>query len=287
MLIESYYCPRTLQEATEILERYKTDIKICAGGTDLFVMMRKGKSQGRYLLDLGNLPLRYIRQNMDGTISVGAMTTLTEVADSPLLNREPFLFLQEAARHVGSHQIRNVATLVGNICTGIPSADTAEPLLALNAQIHLVSSGGERYVSAGEFFKGPRKIEAQPNELVTEVIFRADSMECSHTFFRKVGTRREMFISLFSVAALLKIGEDGSVKTAGIAMGVVAPTPLKLRRTEEFLCGKRLDDQAIAHALQIMQTEIHPRSSFHGSEEYRRTVASNLLRNILMQARDA
>ena len=286
MPIELCYCPETLREATEILERHKTEVKICAGGTDLFVMMRKGKSQGRYLMNLGNLPLHYIRQNMDDTISIGAMTTLTEVATSPILNREPFLFLREAARHVGSLQIRNMATLVGNICTGIPSADTAGPLLAANARVHLVSSKGERTISAEEFFKGPRKVELRPNELVTEIVLSADSGEGTHTFFRKVGTRKEMFISVFSIAALLKINEEGVIKKAGIAMGVVAPIPLKLRETERFLCNRQLDDQTTQHALQIMQEEIHPRSSRHGSEEYRRAVASNLLRNFLIQARD-
>lgn len=250
-------------------------------------MMRKGKSQGNYLMDLSGLPLNYIRKNVDGTVSIGAATTLTEVATSPLLNREPFLFLQEAARHVGSLQIRNMATLAGNICTGIPSADTAGPLLALDARVRLVRQGGERVIPLEQFFKGPRETEVQPDELVTEILLRDNAWEGVHTFFRKVGTRREMFISLLNIAVLLEKDGEGIIKTAGLAMGVVARVPLKLRETEAFLRNKRLDDQTIEETLQIMQSEISPRSSHHGSERYRRAVASNLLRNFLIQARDA
>ena len=215
---------------------------------------------------------------MDDTISIGAMTTLTEVATSPILNREPFLFLREAARHVGSFQIRNMATLVGNICTGIPRRGySAGPLLAANARVHLVSSKGERTISAEEFFKGPRKVELRPSELVTEI-----ATECRLQgkalipFSERLVLERRCLFPFFSIAALLKINEEGVIKKAGIAMGVVAPIPLKLRETERFLCNRQLDDQTTQHALQIMQEEIHPRSSRHGSEEYRRAVASKI-----------
>ena len=287
MQIEKCFCPKSLEEATTLLKEMGEDTRICAGGTDLFVMMRKGKVQGKYIMDLSSLQLDYIREESGKTISIGAMTTLTEIQNSLLLNREPFLFLQQAARHVGSSQIRNMATLAGNICTGIPSADAAVPLLALDASVRLLSAAGERLVPVSEFFKGPRKIDVRSDELVVEILLKNHPSEGMHTFFRKVGTRRELFISVFNTAVLIGKDPDGVVCTAGLAMGVVAPTPLKLKKTELFLLGKKLEAPVIDQALSIMQTEISPRSSHHGSEAYRRAVAEHVLRSFLIQAREA
>lgn len=287
MQVEKCFCPESLEEATALLKEIGEDTRICAGGTDLFVMMRKGKAQGKYIMDLSSMGLDYIREEPDGTLSIGAMATLTEIQDSPLLHREPYLFLQKAAGHVGSLQIRNMATLAGNICTGIPSADVAVPLLALDASVRLCSAAGERLVPAAEFFKGPRKIDVRPDELVAEILLKNYPSEGMRTYFRKVGTRRELFISIFNAAVLIGKDPDGIVRTVGLAMGVVAPTPVKLRKTEEFLRGKKLEQPVIDQAVCIMQTEISPRSSHHGSEQYRRTVAEHVLRSFLTQARES
>ena len=284
MAIEKCFCPKSLKEATDLLEQFNEEINICAGGTDLFVMMRKGKYHGKYLMDISQLGLNYIRENNDNTISIGAMATLTDVQNSEILAQEPYLFLQKAVTHIGSLQIRNMATLVGNICTGISSADAAGPLMVLDAQVRLISSHHERLISLTDFFESPRKTSVLSNELVTEIILSKKMSEKTRTYFKKVGTRKELFISVINVAMLIEKDPDGDVQRAGIAMGVVAPIPIRLIKTEAFLKGKKLNPTVIDDCLEIMQSEISPRSSHHGSEKYRRLVANNILRSFLIQS---
>lgn len=285
MRVEACYCPATMDEAAALLAEHQNDIRVCAGGTDLFVMMRKGKHLSRHLLDISGLGLDYIREHDDGTVSIGAGVTLTEVAGSAVLNRPPYRALQTAARHVGSLQIRNMATLAGNICTGITSADTAVPLLTLDTQVTLVSTRGTRTLPLTEFFIRPRQNAVEPDELVTELRLNVKGSETDClAYFRKVGTRKELLISIFNAAALLLKNGDGSLCSAALAMGVAAPIPIRLPETEAFLSGKTLDRNVIERAVEIMQTEIRPRSSHHGSEEYRRLLAENILRSFLTSA---
>ena len=284
MIVEKCYCPASIEEAVTLLAHHCGEMQICAGGTDLFVMMRKGKSQCRYLLDISGLNLASITKKPDGTISIGAGVTLSEVQRNEYLSHPAFQALQKAARHVGSLQIRNMATLVGNICTGITSADTAVPLLALDAHVKLVSKHGSRILPLTEFFIKPRQTAVESDELVTEIILKDYQDTRCQSYFRKVGTRKELLISIFNAAALLFLADDGTVRSAMLAMGVVAPIPIRLLKTEAFLTGKKMDNEVVEKAVAIMQEEIHPRSSFHGSEEYRRLLAANILREFLTDA---
>ena len=170
MQVETCFCPKTLDGAAELLSCSDGKVRICAGGTDLFVMMRKGKADAKYLMDLSDLSLDYIRKNPDGTISVGAMATLTQVAESELLAAPAYNALTCAAAHVGSVQIRNAATLVGNICTGITSADTCVALLVLDTRVVAYSVRGSRTIPIKDFFVSNRKLALEPDELVTEII---------------------------------------------------------------------------------------------------------------------
>lgn len=283
MTVEKCFCPASVEEAATLLAQHGRDIRICAGGTDLFVLHRKGKSLSRYLMDLSGLGLDQIREEADGRISLGAMATLTSIHDAPLLQREPFRCLREAAGHVGSRQIRNMATGVGNVCTGLPSADAAVALLALDAAVKVRSVRGTRLVPITEFFLAPRTVSLDADEFVTEILLPAPDGADSQSRFRKVGPRRELFISVFSVALWLRPGADGTVAHAAIAMGVMAPVPVRLPKTEAYLLGKPLSEAVIAQALAVMQTEVRPRSSHHGSEEYRRKLAENVLGRYLRE----
>ncbi len=282
-MIETCFCPTSVEEAVRLLHDYQNDIRICAGGTDLFVMMRKGKSPCRYLLDISGTGLDSVRRESDGTIRIGASVTLTKAQYDPLLAGGAFECLREACGHVGSLQIRNAATLVGNICTGIPSADIATPLLVLEARVRAESVRGERIIPMDEFFKGPRKIALEPDEMVTEVILDAPSPDAAiASRFRKVGPRKELVISIFNIAVLAELCGDVA-KRVRIAMGVVAPIPVRLNKTEAFLEGKPLEPSVVEEAIGLMQTEIAPRTSLHGSEAYRRLLAENLLRKYLLE----
>ena len=287
MLTEKCFSPSTVNEAVELLSRYGTEMKICAGGTDLFVMMRKGKTAARYLLNLSELDLSYVRKNEDNSLAIGAMMTLNHLQTQPLLNNEPFFALLKAADHVGSLQIRNMATVVGNICTGISSADVSVPLLALDAQVHAVSAKGSRFIPLSEFFIGPRQLAITPNELITELILPAPTKERYFSYFRKVGTRKELLISTLNIAGILHLDAEGIVDELRLAMGVVAPFPVRLFETEKALLGKSLTSETLDGAEAALRGEIHPRSSHHGSKEYRTLLAVNLLRRLLADANES
>lgn len=287
MKIERCFCPSSLREAAELLGQYGPETKLCAGGTDLFVMMRKGSAESRYLMDLSGAGLDYIRGNEDGTVSIGAMATLTEIHRADILRREPFFCLREAVRRVGSRQIRNVATAAGNVCTGLPSADAAVALLALDARLRITGTHGSRECPVSEFFLAPREIALGRDELVAEIVLpRFEDDGTWQSRFRKVGPRKELFISILSLALCARRDRRNAVREISIAMGVMAPVPIRLVKTEAFLVGKRLDGEEIREALAIAGTEVRPRSSSHGSESYRRRAAENLLRKYLMEIRE-
>ena len=286
MTVEKCFCPVSLNEAVALLERYGPETRICAGGTDLFVLNRKGKSQGQYLMDLSGLGLDYIQSPEADRVSIGAMTTLTRIHDDPLLKGASFQCLRDAAGHVGSRQIRNMATGVGNVCTGLPSADVAISLLALDAELKIVSTRGTRLLPLADFFLGPRQVALAADELITEIILPVGPGTASQSRFRKIGPRRELFISVFSIALWLREGPGHTVEHSSVAMGVMAPIPIRLPKTEAYLLGKPLSDDVIREALAIMQTEVRPRSSHHGSAEYRRKLAQNILRRYLQEIRD-
>lgn len=279
MSVKECFSPNSLSEALELLEKYGPSAQICAGGTDLFVMMRKGKVAPQYLMDLSSLGLSYIRET-NAHISIGAMTSLSETEKSPLLHKEPYTFIQQAAGWIGSPQIRNAATLVGNICTGISSADMAPPLLALDAHVKISGQNGDRSIPLSDFFLSPRKIAVNRGELVSEIYMPRLPAKGYHTFFRKVGTRKELFISILNIAVCLGM-EAHQVNTARIAMGLMAPTPIRLYQTEALLTGTLLTEKVIDEALRIMKTEIHPRTSRHATKEYRIMLAENILRRYL------
>lgn len=286
-MTETCFSPSVVSEAVELLARYGAEMKICARGTDLFVMMRKGKADARYLLNLSELDLSYVRKNKDGSLAIGAMMTLNHLQTQPLLAAEPYLALRKAADHVGSLQIRNMATVVGNICTGISSADVSVPLLALDAQVHAVSAEGSRLIPLSEFFTGPRKLAITPNELITELILPAPAKQDYFSYFRKVGTRKELLISTLNIAGVLHLDQQGIVDELRLAMGVVAPVPVRLCKTEKALLGNPLTSKTLKEAEAALLSEIHPRSSHHGSKEYRTLLAVNLLRRLLTDAEES
>lgn len=281
MRVKECFCPSSQEQALALLAELGDALQICAGGTDLLVMLRKGKTEAPFLMDISGLDLSGIREEEDH-ISIGALATLTDVQESPLLNKEPYRFLQRAAGWVGSPQIRNAATLAGNLCTGIPSADTSTPLLALDARVRLASVRRTREIPLTGFFLAPRKTALEADEMVTEVLLPRFPSGDYRTEFRKVGTRKELFISIFHIASLLEM-EGPLVKRARFAMGVMAPVPVRLFRTEELLTGKSLTPALIDEALETMKTEVHPRTSRHASKEYRMMLAENLLHRFLTE----
>ena len=254
-------------EALQLLSEFGADARVVSGGTDVLVELQRGVKPTRTLIDITALDeLRGVRRDGD-EIVLGGLCTHNDVIASRDC-REALLPLAQACAEVGAPQIRTRATIAGNIITASPANDTIVPLAMLGGTIVLRSVRGERSVDVSEFFTGFRSTVAAPDELVTAIRVRALD-EKSRGVFLKMGLRRAQAISVISAAARVRFDGD-RVAEAAIALGCVAPTIVRLPKTEAFLAGKKLDDATIAQAAQLGLSEIAPIGDVRGSAEYRR-----------------
>ncbi len=276
-----YLEPASLQQALEWLNTYRGRARVLAGGTDLYLRLRKRVFLPDYVIDLKRVPsLNYMTSDGQGGVRIGPTTLQGDVAASPLV-QQTFPALAEAARWVGAVQTRNRATLVGNICNASPAADTAPALLGYGAQVKIASAQGERTVPLEEFFVGPGKTGLQENELVAELLVPAPQPRTGGAFFRR--TRTAMDIAVVCAAAVLSLA-DGTCRDARIALGAVAPTPVRAQRAERALVGQALTERVIEEASRIAAEEARPITDVRGSEEYRREMVRVLTRRGLTQA---
>jgi aerobic carbon-monoxide dehydrogenase medium subunit len=276
-----YLEPKSIQQALEWLYTYRGRARVLAGGTDLYLRLRKGVFLPDYVIDLKRVPgMDYITPNRGGGVQIGPTTLQDEVARSSLI-RQLYPALAEAALWVGSVQTRNRATVVGNLCNASPAADTAPALLSYGAQVKIASLQGERTLPLEEFFMGPGKTALQDNELVAEVNLPAPGSHTGAAFFRR--TRTAMDIAVVCGAAMLQLA-NGSCQNARIGLGAVGPTPLRATRAEAALRGQPLTDQVIEEASLLASEEARPIDDVRGSAEYRREMVRVLTRRGLRQA---
>lgn len=279
--IEQYSAPTSLDEAVEILRA--GNVTVFAGGTDVMVQSQIGKVQLKpVLMNIRRIAgISGVRAE-GGTIRIGALTTITELLDSALV-RERLGILREACDHFASDQLRNAATLGGNICNASPAGDTLVPLLVLNARVALVSkpngSISRRTVPLAEFFAGPGRTHRQPGELLTEIEL-PEPPAGFHGVFFKFGTRPALDIATISIG-LGAVRDAGVLRDVRVAYGSVAPTPIRGPLTEAALEGRALDTQTIEAALGAAAEETHPISDVRASGWYRIEMIRNTLRRIL------
>ncbi|MDR2909413.1 MAG: FAD binding domain-containing protein [Oscillospiraceae bacterium] len=283
-----YEAPACKAEALRLLAVNSgvRNLRIFAGGTDLLLRVRAGKEKDPTVLDISGLGLDYIEEEAD-LIRVGAMVTLSRAqkffADLP----EPLRLQSVSSGRVGCWQTRNVATLAGNVCTGLPSADAAVTLLCLEAGIRAESVRGSRLIPIDEFFKGPRRLALEEDEMVTEIVIPKPIAPDGGRFggdFEKLGRRGELFISVLSVGCLLQLNAAGAVEKARLACGVLAPAPIRLYETEKFLAGKNLTDDLLLKAGEVMRGEIKPRDSYRGSRRYREAAGVNVMKRVVKKS---
>jgi carbon-monoxide dehydrogenase medium subunit len=276
-----YLQPQSLQQALEWLNTYRARARVLAGGTDLYLRLRKQVFVPDYVIDLKRVPqLSYITPDRSGGVQIGPTTLQEEVARSPEM-QQLYPALAEAALWVGAVQTRNRATVIGNICNASPAADTAPALLGYGAQVKMASINGERVVPLDEFFVGPGRTALQDNELVAEIMLPAPRPRTGGAFFRR--TRTAMDIAVICGAAVLNM-TNGTCQNARIALGAVGPTPLRALRAEAVLQGQTLTDQRIEEASRIASEEARPIDDVRGSAEYRRDMVYVLTRRGLRQA---
>jgi len=277
-----YCAPKELEEALDIFAKYGERARALAGGTDLILFMERGRLRPELVVEVPSRPPFVGIEMTDGYIRIGSRTTMRELETSSLI-REKIPILADAASKVGSLQIRNLATIGGNICTASPAGDTLPALLVLDASVKLVSKGGERLIPLREFFVGPGETVRQPNELLTEVIVPLLPSHSGCSFY-KLSVRRYMDIAIVNAAAFVAVNEDGFITDAKIALGSVAPTPIRAYEAEERLKGNSVSDILLDEVGKLAQEASSPITDQRGTAEYRRIMVYRLTKRVVKEA---
>ncbi len=266
-----YFSPKTLAEASEILSKYNGGARMIAGGTDLLLKMKAGRLTPKAIVNIKRIPdLRGLTFNSH--LKLGALTTLEEIKQSPIL-RQHYPALSSAAATMASVQIRNLATVGGNMCNAAPSADLAPILIALNAVAVINGAKGERRVSLEEFFAGPGKSVLEVGELL--VSLEVPKQE-GKSIYLKHSPREHMDI------AVVGIGISLQKDLARIVLGAVAPIPLRAKKAEEELMSGSLTKERIERVAKIAAEEAKPIDDVRGSVWYRRKMVEVMVRRGLM-----
>lgn len=278
-----YILAQTLAEALDALERYQDKARVISGSTDLLPLIKSGEIKVDCLLDITNITdLNYIDYD-NGLIRIGALVTHSEVASSPIINEKAVL-LAEASRTVGSLQIRNQGTVVGNVVNASPAADTAVALIALAAEAKVVSKNGQRTAKIEELFVRPGQTDLNSQELVTELQFQGLEPGQGGAFI-KLSKRQALAIAIVNIAVALTLDQEKNTFTqARIGIGAVATTPLRTREAERALIGYTVSDETISNASKKAAMEVSPISDIRGSANYRREMTQVLTSRIIEKA---
>jgi CO/xanthine dehydrogenase FAD-binding subunit len=272
--------PANLRDALNLLAQQESDWRPFAGGTDLMVLLEAGKLAHRNYLDIRQLKeLRGIELSSEH-VTVGALTTYSEVQANAIL-REEFPMLCQAASETGGLAIQNRGTLGGNIANASPAADSPPALLAYDAELELVSLSGSRWVPYYSFHTGYKQMIIRPDELLARIRLSRGNKELRH-YYRKVGTRRAQAISKVCFAAVAKM--DGSrIADLRLALGSVAPIPIRCVATESALRNRILDRALIEEGKRQLAAEIAPIDDIRSTRDYRLLVSLNLLEDFLLR----
>jgi CO/xanthine dehydrogenase FAD-binding subunit len=269
-----------LAEALSVLASEPGVWQPFAGGTDLMVLLEAGKLAHKNYLNIWNLAeLRGVATTSDH-VTLGALTTYTDIQAEQTLRAE-FPMLCQAASETGGLAIQNRGTLGGNIANASPAADSPPALLAYNAELELLSVRGSRWVPYQTFHTGYKKMNMEPDELLARVRLPRRWPDVHH-YYRKVGTRKAQAISKICLAATARIA-DGRVDHMRLAFGSVAPIPLRCIKTEDALRDATLDEAAIDKAKAVLAREIVPIDDIRSTKNYRLRVSLNLLEDFLRQ----
>jgi CO/xanthine dehydrogenase FAD-binding subunit len=273
--------PHSLPEALAVLAEKAADVLPLAGGTNVIVDLRSGQHHPKALMNLGQLAeLRGIRQD-NGHIVIGGCTTIAELLADPLI-AQGSPALREAAAVFANPLVRNRATVGGNLADASPAADTAPPLLTLEAEVQLVSQGASRWVRLEDFLLGVRKTLRQPHELLAAIRWPRPSSQAAGAFY-KVGLRRADAISVLSAAIMVERDGAGRCAQVRIALGAVAPRPIRPHEAEEALRGQVLEPGVIAQAARLAAEASRPIDDIRATAVYRKRVTEVAVRRLLTQ----
>ena len=267
-----YYKPQTISEALSL--HSETSIFI-AGGTDLGVLLFDFIIEPEGLIDITGIRELYgIRSTGEETI-IGACTGINEIA----ANTDIPVCLAAGAASIGSPQIRNMATIGGNICNASPCGDTLTPLIVLDADFIVSGVDGDKLVKAGDFFLGPKKTILKEKELLTEIRIPVEN-STGMSGFRMIGKRNGQAISQVNTAVWVNL-QNGIIKEIRMAAGAVAPVPLRLVKTEQAVTGLNLDNDTVTILKHTAENEIKPISDVRATDDYRRMLVGAMLEEML------
>src|SRR5246500_4518510 len=276
-----YLRPKTIPEAIAFLEKKGADAKILSAGQSLIPMMKFRLARPGYLIDINRIPgMAYIKEE-DGYLKIGGLVREAELEDSPLIHSK-YPIILDTARVIADPQVRNMATLAGNLAHGDPANDHPATMIALGAQVVATGPQGERILPIETFFVTLFTTELQHDEIVTEIRIPIPPPRSGGAYFkleRKVGD-----FATAAVAAQLTLDGNGACQKVGIGLTNVGPTPVKARKAEEFLRGKKLDEANSKQAAQLAADDSAPSPDLRGPVEYKKGMVKELTKRALSRA---
>jgi CO/xanthine dehydrogenase FAD-binding subunit len=272
--------PTSVKVVCDILQR-NNDTRVIAGGTDLLVNMKKKVIMAGTLVSLDKISeLKDVSYSGKTGLTMGSMVRIADVAESPIIKTN-YTILATAAGKLGSLQIRNRATIGGNICSARPAADTIGPLIAYGAVARIASPDGAREEAIETIFKGPGQTTIRKGEFLTAITIKSPE-ENTVSSYIKFGVRRAMDIAVVSVTSLITL-KNGTCSLARLVLGAVAPTFIRCLKAEEFLLGKDLSEDVAEQASQLATEASRPISDFRASADYRRHLVQVLVKRSLLE----
>ena len=270
-----YFEPKTIQDVCLLLSKFGKEASILAGGTDLVIQMRKGRLSPKHLINIKKIKGLDVISEEEGGFRLGVLVTIADVAThSGLQLALPIVV--SSAKSIGSLQIRNVATIGGNLCNASPAADMSPSLLVLEAEVRIAGLQGSRSIPITDFFVGPGKVDLHTDEFLVEIIIPNASKNTKMVFY-KLGPRKAMDCAVVSVAVAISLNQSTKeCEKARIALGAVSQTPVRAREAEKLIEGKVVDEIALSKIAEAVRQEIYPISDVRASAEYRYETATNL-----------
>jgi carbon-monoxide dehydrogenase medium subunit len=280
-----YHSPESISDACELLKEHNSSSQVLAGGTDLIPRLYHGDQAVEHIINIKNIPeLSNISFDTSNGLELGPLVTLNDLIYSEVI-RLNYPILSEIGKSMASHQIRNLATIGGNLCNAAPSADTAPILIALDAKVILTGPNNKtRNLSLEQFFTGPGQTAMEQGELLTSI--HVPSIDpCSGMDYIKHGTRNALEIAVVGVAGLVKLDpKTEKCKDSRVVIASCAPTPLRIPSAEKVLNGQKLSDGSIAKAAKLAAENVKPITDVRACDTYRREMVQVQCRRVLENA---
>lgn len=283
MTLEYTFSCSTVEEVVNLLKEYKQDAKIIAGGTDVIIALRNSKISPKVLIDIAKVEELKKIENKKEKIAIGGAVTYTQIVESDLFKSNLYGMLK-ACKMVGSPQIRNKGTIGGNIANASPAADSIPPLIALGANLRILSSRGERVVLLEDYFRDKKTHGLMPDELILAIEFERTN-ENQILSFSKLGLRKALAISRATLSALVGLSEDNHIESIKVASGSIGKYPMRELELENALIGKEFNAQILDEAISAIQASMDIRLEGRSTLPYKRQAIISLLEELLIESR--